>query len=100
MSNRPEQEFQLGAIKVSVFANEGDDGRVFRTTHANRAYQDSESGEWRYTDSFAPRDLPVLIYLLQQALDYVHQVEQQERLDRRFRRHRRRQQPDTPTSEE
>lgn len=62
-------------ISVAIWLNEvqTDNGtRFFRSiTIEPRRYKDRRTGKWEDASSFGPVDLPLLLYALEQARDYV-----------------------------
>lgn len=62
-------------ITVAIWLNEAqtDNGpRYFRSiTIEPRRYKDRRTGKWEDASSFGPVDLPLLLYALEQARDYV-----------------------------
>lgn len=48
-NNQPVHRIRLGAIAVSVFANETN-GKSYYNVHIDRSYKDGE--EWKHTTSF------------------------------------------------
>ena len=74
---QPEKKFgpYPGGISVAVWLNnvQGENGsRKMRSiTISPRRYRDPDSGEWVDAGSFRPGDIPVLLFGLQKALDYV-----------------------------
>lgn len=74
---QPEKKFgpYPGGISVAVWLNDvqGQNGsRKMRSiTISPRRYKDPDSGEWVDAPSLRPGDLPVLIFGLQKALDFV-----------------------------
>lgn len=75
--NPPEKKISPvnSGINVAIWLNqvETDNGpRYFRTiTVEPRRYKDRNTGEWKNSSSFGPVDLPLLLYALEQARDYV-----------------------------
>lgn len=73
----PEKKFgpYPGGISVNVWLNtvEMPEGPQHRraVTISPRSFIDRQSGEWRTTFSYRLRDLPVLIFALSRALEYV-----------------------------
>lgn len=65
-----------GGISVAIWLNtiQTDDGprKIRSVTVSPRRYRDSESGEWRDSNSLRPGDLPALIFALQKAQEYVY----------------------------
>lgn len=75
--NRPEKKIAPvnSGISVAIWLNqvETENGtRFFRSvTIEPRRYYDRTSGEWKDSGSFGPADLPLLLYALEQARDFV-----------------------------
>ena len=75
--NRPEKKISPvnSGLSVAIWLNsvETDEGtRQFRTlTIAPKRYRDRNSGEWKDSSAYSPSDLPLLIYALEQARDFV-----------------------------
>lgn len=75
--NPPEKKIAPvnSGIGVAIWLNETetDKGtRYFRTiTIEPRRYFDRSSGTWKSSPSFGPADLPLLLYALEQARDFV-----------------------------
>ncbi len=70
----PEKSFRLGNVSASVFKNQTESGRDFRSVVLQRSYM-TEGGERRFSSSFNAADLPVLQRLLQLAQEHVEQIE-------------------------
>ena len=74
MSNKPIQKFNVGAIHVSIWENEGvsKEGivRNFNSVSIDRNYKDKQ-GEWKSTNSLKVNDLPKAILALQKAYEYL-----------------------------
>lgn len=64
-SNAPIETLRDGAIKASIWSNQGDNGEFLTTTFA-RTYTDSE-GEPKDTHGFTGRDLLVVSELAREA---------------------------------
>lgn len=73
----PERKFgpYPGGIAVNVWLNtiETSEGPQQRRaiTISPRSFVDRQSGEWRTTYSYRLRDLPMLIFALNRALEYI-----------------------------
>jgi len=70
---QPARDFRLGAIRLSIWENESENGfRYYRAT-LGKSYRLPESERtgnddgWRDTGSFAAEDLPVIVALCQSA---------------------------------
>jgi len=78
VKNRPEQKFSPinSGLSVAVWLNsvETDEGlRQFRTiTISPKRYRDRETGEWKDGTSYAPSDLPALLFALDKAMEYCY----------------------------
>lgn len=71
---KPEKSFRLGNISASVFLNQAESGRDFRSVVFQRSYR-TESGDRRFVNSFTASDLPVLERVLKLAQQHVEQLE-------------------------
>jgi hypothetical protein len=77
MSNeyaKPEREFRVGAVRVSIWANPryGADGKTW-TSHRiaiDRGYKDHD-GNWKKTDTLETEDIPKTILALKRAYEYL-----------------------------
>lgn len=65
--SKPERVFRIGSVSASVFKNEPNEGRSFRSVVLQRSYQDS--GDRKYTNNFTLSDRPHSCHL--NALDSV-----------------------------
>mgnify|MGYP000844158898 CR=1 FL=1 len=74
-TNKPAAVFRARGVKVSVFANAGDNGTFYKTT-LQRIYKQGE--EWKTTSSLGRDDLPVAQHLLGKAWDFILQAESKE----------------------
>jgi hypothetical protein len=72
--HKPEKSFRLGNISASIFLNEAESGRDFRSVTFQRSYR-TESGERRFVNSFTAADLPVLERVMKLAQQHVEQLE-------------------------
>ena len=70
----PEKSFRLGNVSASVFLNQTEAGRGFRSVVFQRSYR-TESGDRRFSSSFNAADLPVLERVLRLAQQHVEQIE-------------------------
>jgi hypothetical protein len=71
---RPEREFRVGAVRVSIWANprHGADGTTW-TSHRiamDRGYKDHD-GNWKKTDTLETDDIPKAILALKRAYEYL-----------------------------
>ncbi len=75
--NRPEKKITPvnSGISVAIWLNSADTEagkRYFRSvTIEPRRYYDKTAGEWKDSPSFSAADLPLLLYALEQARDFV-----------------------------
>lgn len=72
--SRPEKEFRVGAVHVTVWANPryGADGKTW-TSHRvaiDRGYKDQQ-GQWKNTDTLETNDIPKAILALKRAYEYL-----------------------------
>lgn len=67
--DRPNHTIRDGALKATVWRNDGENGAYFRTT-LSRTYQD-EQGQLHDTNSFADRDLLRVAELAREAHAYT-----------------------------
>ncbi|MCH7728276.1 MAG: hypothetical protein IH991_17625 [Planctomycetes bacterium] len=66
---KPEQTFRVGAISASVFVNKTKDKASFRTVSLERRYKDGK--QWKSSNSFSLKDVPVAIAVLQMAMNHL-----------------------------
>jgi hypothetical protein len=71
--NKPEKTFRIGYCSASVFLNETEDQREFRSVSLQRRYRDGE--EWKSSSSFSLADLPHAMAVLQMAMNYLAPLE-------------------------
>lgn len=71
MSQQPIHTIRVGGTKASIWANNRGDGRVLHTTSIVRSYQ-TESGDWKETNTFLPNQLPELVLASQKAFEFIH----------------------------
>ena len=74
---KPEHVIRFGAISASVFVNEmqGESGKkTVRNVKLQRRYRNGD-GEWKSSNSFTLADLPVVIVVMQRAMNYVAEME-------------------------
>lgn len=75
--NPPEKKISpIGSgISVAIWLNQAETSRGVRhfrsITIEPRRYYDRKAKEWKDSSSFGPADLPLLLYALEQARDYV-----------------------------
>lgn len=78
--NRPEVRFQFGNVSCSTFVNtvERNDGSKFQVRRAvlQKAYRDSNTGEFRNTNSLDVVDVPKAILALQKTYEHCLTVQQ------------------------
>ncbi len=74
--NRPAQTFRYGAIKCTIWQNDGRNGPFYNTV-ITRSYKDGE--DWKESHSFGQEDLPTLA---KAALDAHSWVQEQLTRDR------------------
>jgi hypothetical protein len=77
-TNKPAAVFRARGIKVSVFANTGDNGAFYKAT-LQRIYKQGE--ERKTTGSLGRDDLPIAQYLLGKAWEFILQAESKETKD-------------------
>jgi hypothetical protein len=70
MAGKPEQKFNSGLVKATVWKNVSRDGNEFRSVSLNKSYQ--KDGEWKNTNSLGVVDLDKAISVLEQARDYIN----------------------------
>jgi len=78
--NNPEKRFKCGLVSASIFAEVKviDNEEVkFYSINIARAYKKSngengnKEGEWKYTNSFGPEDLPKVALVANEAYRYI-----------------------------
>lgn len=67
--NKPEKSFRIGSCSASVFLNQGEGRRAFRSVSLQRRYKDGD--QWKSATNFTLSDLPAIQAVLQLATDYV-----------------------------
>ena len=78
-ARKPERKIGpfAGGISVAIWCNsaETDDGpRQFRSISISpRRYQEQGTGKWKNAKSFQPSDIPILMFALQQAQEFIIQ---------------------------
>ena len=65
----PKAKFNVGAVQVAVWENEGKEGRVYNTVSIDKRYKDGE--EWKSTSSLRVDELPKAVLALQKAYEYL-----------------------------
>jgi hypothetical protein len=71
--NKPEKTFRIGYCSASVFLNEMNNERQFRTVSLQRRYKDGD--DWKSSSSFSLADLPHAMAVLQMAMNYLAPLE-------------------------
>jgi hypothetical protein len=69
MPEGPEQRFNIGAVKATIWKNTSRAGEEFRTARLSRSYK--KGNEWKDTNSLGVRDIDKAIKVLEQARDYI-----------------------------
>ncbi len=76
----PVKKFQAGTINCSLWENEmtidGQSRTVLKAT-IERRYKD-KTGEWKSSSSYSRNEIPLLMYVLQQAFGYMLQSRKSE----------------------
>ena len=67
---QPLQSFRAGAVRASVWLNNGSEDRPFLTVTIGRSYKDGND-EWNETNSFGRDDLPKVRLVSDQAYGYI-----------------------------
>jgi len=70
MPEGPEQRFNIGAVKATIWKNTSRAGAEFRTVRLSRSYKKGD--EWKNTNSLGVRDIDKAIKVLEQARDYIN----------------------------
>ena len=70
MPEGPEQRFNIGAVKATVWKNTSRTGEEFRTVCLSRSYKKGD--EWKESNSLGFRDIDKAIKVLQQARDHIN----------------------------
>lgn len=98
MTDKPEFTLRDGAIKATVWRNQGEKGEYF-TASLCRTYRDEKSGELRDTNSFSGADLLKISSLAKETYLKVSAIRQNEKLrERRARQGAEDEQPRSITS--
>jgi len=70
----PVAQFKAGTVAVAIWENQTDiDGKAvtaLRTT-IQRKYKGKRRDEWIFSNSFGRNDIPLAIFCLQKALEYI-----------------------------
>jgi hypothetical protein len=80
--NKPVHEVADGAIKVSVWENEGSNGPWYSVT-CRRRYKDKAADEWKDSYSYGQDDLLALGKLLDLAHTWILARQQQQRASKK-----------------
>ena len=70
----PETSVRLGNVSASVFRNQTETNRDFRSVVFQRSYRD-ESGDLKFTNSFQVSDLPALKRVLELTQHQLEEIE-------------------------
>ena len=71
--SQPEKSFRMGACSASVFVNEAEGGRQFRSVSLQRRYRQDD--EWKTATTYTLTDLPNAIAVLQMAMAHIAERE-------------------------
>ncbi|MCA9216995.1 MAG: hypothetical protein KDB27_28195 [Planctomycetales bacterium] len=66
---QPQRQFKLGTDQISVFENDGNNGKYLSANLNGRRYQDGN--DWKSTHSYSPTQLASHIALCQQTLNWM-----------------------------
>ncbi len=66
----PEQRFNIGAVRATIWKNTSRAGEEFRTVRLSRSYKKGD--EWKESNSLGVRDIDKVIKVLEQARDYIN----------------------------
>ncbi|MEM7147845.1 MAG: hypothetical protein AAF591_22270 [Verrucomicrobiota bacterium] len=69
MTNKPEQTFRLGAVKATIWKNQGKNDQPFYSVSIARVYKQGDS--WKETTSFGKDDLPKLGLVAEEAYRFI-----------------------------
>ena len=72
MPEGPEQRFNIGAVKATIWKNTSRSGEEFRTVRLSRSYKKGD--EWKDTNSLGVKDIDKAIKVLEQARDYINEL--------------------------
>ena len=75
-AGKPVKDFSDGAIRVSIWRNEGDKGAWYSVT-CRRRYKDKANDEWKDSYSYGQDDLLALAKLLDLAHTWMLNEQQQ-----------------------
>ncbi len=71
---KPVETFRSHGVSAAIFANKAQDtGRTFHKLVLDRTYKDGE--DWKHTDSFGRDDLPHVKRVVDQAWNYILEIE-------------------------
>lgn len=75
----PVKTFRCRACSVSIWDRRTQQGEIFYSAKAQRAWKDERANEWKYSDAFNFDDLPVVAELLRLAFAWIEDAEQAKR---------------------
>jgi hypothetical protein len=67
---KPVKKFSAGAIQVSVWENEGKEGKQFYSVSMDKRYKDKDE-QWKSSSSLRSADLPNAVLVLNKAFEYL-----------------------------
>jgi hypothetical protein len=70
---RPVHEVRLRNVVAAIWANPGDDGRIYYAVTPYRIYNADDG--WHRTTSFDRDDIPALTWVANKAFDYIAAIE-------------------------
>jgi hypothetical protein len=73
-SNKPVHRIKCGALSVSVWKHESQNGDFF-SANVQRAYTEDDGKTWKHSDSFTRDDLLTAAKLLSEAHTFIMAVE-------------------------
>ena len=68
----PEQKFNIGAVRATIWKNTSRTGEEFRTVRLSRSYKKGD--EWKESNSLGVKDIDKAIKVLQQASEHISGV--------------------------
>ncbi len=68
----PEQRFNIGAVRATIWKNTSRTGEEFRTVRLSRSYKKGD--EWKESNSLGVKDIDKAIKVLQQASEHISRV--------------------------
>ena len=71
MPEGPEQRFNIGAVRATIWKNTTRTGEEFRTVRLSRSYKKGD--EWKESNSLGVKDIDKAIKVLQQARDHINE---------------------------